>query len=277
MRIAVLMAALVLATASMGSASAEPRCGMDAPCPVESGSYRVSPPAGWDGTTPLPTAFFFHGYGGSADGEMQDLSLRKAFSDAGILLVFANGANKDWSFPGSPAQRRDDFAYVDRVLADLRSRWPVDARRLWATGFSVGASMVWAEACYRGDRFRAYVAVSGAFWGDIPADCPTGPVDLLQIHGLTDNTVPLEGRAIRRVYHQSDVFASLARLREVDGCRSNPTGFATSGPLVCRSWTGCSSDRELELCLHAGGHMLPPGWFPLAWSWVQKVTTRSGS
>ena len=32
---------------------------------------RVSPPAGWDGTTPLPTAFFFHGYGGSADGEMQ--------------------------------------------------------------------------------------------------------------------------------------------------------------------------------------------------------------
>ena len=101
-------------------------------------------------------------------------------------------------------------------------------------------------------------------------------MDLLQIHGLTDDTVPLEGRAIRRVYHQSDIFASLARLREVDGCRSDPTGFATSGPLVCRSWTGCGSDRQLELCLHAGGHMLPPGWLTLAWDWVKKVTARSG-
>src|SRR4051812_25401483 len=69
-------------------ARAEEPCGVDGPCDINGGFYRVSPPAGWDGKSALPTAFFFHGYQGSAAEEMADKGLRRAFSDLGILLVF---------------------------------------------------------------------------------------------------------------------------------------------------------------------------------------------
>jgi polyhydroxybutyrate depolymerase len=265
-------AAAVLLAAVFGAARAatDPICGVDGPCAVATGSYRVSPPAGWDGTSPLPAALFFHGWQGSAAAEMADRALRRDFGDAGILLVFPDGAEKTWSHQGSPTQARDDIAFVRSVVADVERRWPVDTRLLWAVGFSQGASMVWDLAC-RGGGFAAYVAISGAFWEPMPADCPAAPANLLHVHGLVDNTVPLEGRRIGERWQQGDVFRSMAFLRQENGCPTRPDAFERSGDLMCRSWRASCAGGTLELCLHPGSHNLPKGWFPLAWDWVRTV------
>jgi polyhydroxybutyrate depolymerase len=252
-------------------------CGPDTDCIVAGGTYRVRPPAGWDGRSPLPAAVFFHGWQDSAAGVMADARLGQALSDKGVLLAAPNGIKGDWAFPGlppvpgMPVPRRDDVAFVDAVLADLQDRFPIDRARLWATGFSIGGSMVWYEACERGHAFAAFAPIAGAFWKPMPTRCPSGPVNLSHIHGLTDAMVPLEGREPEPGFVQGDVFAAMALLRETDGCSSAPTRFGNDGPLVCRIWDGCTSGRVLRMCLHPYEHDMRPPWILDAWEWVQSL------
>lgn len=268
----VLLAASLLAAADAQADDAA--CGLELPCSVATGTYRAAPPPGWDGRKALPTAFFFHGHGGSAADEMANAGLRAAFAGAGVLLVVPDGVDGRWSHGALRPGGRDDFGFFDQVLADVRRRWPVDEARLWASGFSSGAFVVWDIACRKGG-FRAYVPIAGAFLGPIPASCPAGPVDLLQVHGLTDGTVPIEGRWLRQGLKQADLFASFALLRETDGCRPNADRYEQSGELTLRIWgASCSSGRILAMALHPGGHELPEGWFELAWQWVQSLPGR---
>ena len=134
--------------------------------------------------------------------------------------------------------------------------------------------MVWDLICYRADRFAAFAPIAGAFWQPLPGDCPSGPAHVRHIHGFSDTVVPLEGRPIG-TYHQGNVVAALLMRRNSNGCPSAPTRYHTEGgsaeTLQCRTWDGCSSGRELQFCLHPGGHKSPQGWVESAWRWVQSV------
>ena len=268
---------VLLAIAGWLAVSSPPAgaCGPDADCVVDGGTYRVRAPSAWDGRSELPAAVFFHGWQDSAAGVMRNEGLGRVLSNAGVLLVAPNGENGDWNFPGlsvAPGTPpRDELAFVDRVLADVAQHYPLDRSRLWATGFSIGGSMVWYEACMRGQAFAAYAPIAGAFWLPMPANCPGGPVNLSHIHGLTDAMVPLEGREPAPGFVQGDVFAALGLLRGIDGCEAAPTRFENDGPLMCRVWEGCTSGRSIRLCLHPFEHDLRPDWIADAWTWVQSL------
>jgi polyhydroxybutyrate depolymerase len=276
----------VLAILTVCLASSAPRaaevCGMTAPCLVSNGQYRVSPPAEWDGKKRLPVAFFYHGYLGSAADEMADQGLRRAFSDAGILLVFPDGGAPDyWIHRPRSDSARDEIAYTRTVLADVRHRWPVDEPLVWAAGFSNGGFMIWDLACNGQGEFLAYIALSGAFLEPLPANCPGGPVNLLGFHGLTDEMVPIEGREVEAHFIQGDLFASFVVLRAIDRCRRDPDWYETRGPFVVRAWNeNCASGKRIAMVVHSGGHEMLAGWVELAWQWVQtlpKTAVTSGS
>ncbi|MCB1541757.1 MAG: prolyl oligopeptidase family serine peptidase [Rhodoblastus sp.] len=260
--------------ASLAAARAASVCDASTPCEVASGRYYVRPPAGWDGARALPVAVYFHGYRSSAADAMADAALGEALSKAGVLLVAPDGLDGRWTIAGKLSAGRDDIAFVRDVLADLRRRYPIDERRLVATGFSAGGFMVWQIACAAGDLFAAYAPISGAFLDPIPENCPTGPASLRHVHGTADVVVPMSGRWIAggRV-RQSDVDASVARLREIDGCAERPKREERRGELVCRVWPAgaCASGREIELCLHGGGHSFEPDWIVDAVNWAGRL------
>jgi polyhydroxybutyrate depolymerase len=249
-------------------------CGRDSDCEIPGGSYRVSPPTGWDGRTPLPAALYFHGWQQSAADAMRDESLVGVFSELGVLLVAVNGLGKTWTFPGSPSQARDDVAFSLAVLDDVTRRFPIDATRLWATGFSQGGSMTWWLACAAGHRFTAFAPVAGAFWEPMREDCAGGPVDLLHFHGLADETVPMTGRVVGGRFRQGDVLRGMAVWRLVDGCGPEPTAIENDAALSCRVWSGCRTGRELRLCLHPAGHSLEADWMRKAWAFVEAAARR---
>lgn len=241
-------------------------CGPDGPCAVASGFYRTHVPSGWDGRTPLPALMHFHGYRENA-GEMMARADLLAFAERnGILLVFPQGEGDTWSHPGSPAKNRDEFAFVDQVVADLARRWPLDRSRFLVSGFSQGAAMVWNLACYRGATFSGFLAISGTFWRPQPETCPSGAQSLIQIHGVADKTVPLEGRPIRGgAFHQGDVFRALAMMRAANACPASASRGHREGALACERMEGCASGKQLEFCLHPGGHDFDPSWLDFAW------------
>jgi polyhydroxybutyrate depolymerase len=262
---------------SVGPSAAAPAvaCDGEAPCEIDGGSYHLALPEGWDGESALPAVVFFHGHRSSGLSVMRG-AVREVFGGAGYAVIAPNGQIRpgaDYRYwPARPMvdAARDDVAFTEAVVLDVARRIPLDRGRILISGFSAGGSMAWMVACYRGDLFAGYVSVAGALRRPVPAgDCPGGPARMLHIHGYADSQVPLEGRAIGD-WHQGDVFASLARMRATNGCRSNPEAIEVEDPFWCRVWAGCSSAADVRFCLHDGGHGLPGGWAELARDWFEQ-------
>jgi polyhydroxybutyrate depolymerase len=131
-----------------------------------------------------------------------------------FLAVFPEGTPPD---PSRPARFRDnpqtwndgskrpnvgavhrdvaDMEFVAAMLADLQVRFSVDKRRIYATGFSNGASMTFRVARELSTTIAAAAPVAGADWLDVKT--PARPVPLLYITGTADPLNPVGGGEIR--------------------------------------------------------------------------------
>jgi polyhydroxybutyrate depolymerase len=267
------LAGFVLAAApAVAQAPGPPKsrdgCPAGSGCSVASGSYRiVLPPQAMAGRR-VGAILYFHGYQGSAEEVIADPGLVTVARRLGVALIAPDGAGRSWSFPGSPATQRDEFAFVGQVLDDVATRFPIDSGRILASGFSQGGSMVWSLACRMPRRFAAFAPIAGAFWEPLPERCEAPRPPLIHVHGTSDTTVPLAGRALRSGARQGDVFKSLAVIAP-GGCAAGWAEGAraggSAGELTCRVATGCDGPGRLELCLHSGGHEAAAAWVERAW------------
>ena len=275
---------------SLSFAAAQQGCEPEIGCTISGengGTYHVAFPADWDGKSQLVPFFFFHGHNGSGASVIANRSLVNTVTGKGYALIapdgpeftFSNRTTRGWAArrePGAPRGGRDDIAFVERVLDDLKTRWSMKTQLSVMSGFSSGGSMAWYFGCYSSRPVGAIAALAGGLRRPLPEGvqsqrgvCPGGPRRLIHIHGFADRQVPLEGRAIRS-WHQGDVFEGLAVQRRTNGCVSRPSQMKIEGRLWCRSWIGCKSDNAVRLCLHPGGHGTPKGWFSLVHDWVQQ-------
>lgn len=263
-----LLAAFLAAVMPLSAQTRDVPCGTGGDCAVADGSYRVVMPPGPAANGKIGAVFFFHGYGGSAGEVASDPELTAMARRLGVALVAPDGLGRSWSFPGSPARNRDEFRFVAQVLEDVTTRFPVDPRRLMASGFSQGASLVWYLACRMPQRFSAFAPIAGDFWQPLPESCAGPRPNLVHFHGLADTTIPLAGRTLRSGARQGDLFRSLAVLAP-GGCTASWEEEARKAVppegLACRRASGCGGAALLELCLHSGGHYADANWVERAW------------
>lgn len=240
-------------------------CGASSDCAVAGGSYRIRMPAApKQGSGGLPAIMFFHGWQGTPADAMADAGLAALGESLGVAVIAPEGRGKTWSYPGSPGRLRDELAFVDAVLRDVAPRFGLDPKRLLATGFSQGGSMVWWLACRMPERFAVFAPVAGAFWEPLPAGCAGPTPTLFHVHGLSDTTVPMSGRWIGAQFKQGDVRQSFAVLGgQCPALRPLP---AQAGErLACEETGPCAESRVLQLCLHKGGHEFDAAWVERAW------------
>lgn len=256
-----LFACLLLLTAAPALA-----CGRDTDCDIPGGAYRIALP---DGRVE-GVLLFFHGWQGTAASVMKNGSLTGAAAREGLALVAPHGLNKTWSYPGSPDASRDEFAFLDALVADLRDRHGLPVDRILVTGFSMGGSMAWNAACHRGALFAGFAPVAGAYWDPIPESCPSPVPVLLHVHGTADRTVPLAGRPIGAHWRQSDVFASIDRWRSQGGCLADDPDISRTDELSCQRWTRCGGG-VIEVCLHDGGHSIRTEWVIRGWQELKRI------
>ena len=268
------------ASRAQQSAPAPDGCPSEHGCTVASGHYRIllppEPEPGWR----YGAIMFFHGYQETAEGIVSDPGLAAVARRLGVALIAPDGLERSWSFPGSPARNRDEFAFVAEVLDDVARRFPVDPARIMASGFSQGGSMVWYLACRMPTRFAAFAPVAGAFWEPLPESCAGPRPPLIHVHGTNDGTVPLAGRTLRNGIRQGDVFRSFAILAP-KACTSSWADAARAetpaGELTCHVASGCGGPARLELCLHSGGHMVDPAWVERAWQFAMPAIASSSA
>ena len=245
-RLAVALA-IVLAA---GTARAAETCGGAVACELDGRRYFAQPPAGWDGVSPLPVLIHYHGWGRTGQQVLRNWRIAGPASANGLLLIAPDGLGKSWSFWSADSR---DLAFTDAVLADAARHWPIDRARVLVSGFSYGAAMVWRLACARGPDFAAYLPIAGTLRGQDRIECPGGPARVVQVFGLRDNVMRLPTGP------GGDADFAVSLWRRVNATAAEPVAVRR-GRFECRVWAAEPPGRDVTLCLHRGGHMIPRGW-----------------
>jgi polyhydroxybutyrate depolymerase len=167
--------------------------------------YTVYQPAGASG--PRPAFIAMHGGGGSAQNFAETSLMVSLAQQNGIYLALPEGTGFIQTFNAgaccgtAQTQNVDDVAFVSAVLDDLLARDPVDAARIYATGFSNGGMMSHRLACAMSTRIAGIAAVGGASGQFDQArsqfySCnPSRPIPVLHIHATNDRNYPYQGGA----------------------------------------------------------------------------------
>lgn len=234
---------------ALGTPPAAMACGVSTDCAVATGTYRISLPEG----ASTGAVVFAHGYQGSAAGTMKNTSLRDMSARRGLALIALDAGDDDWNLPDAPhdsVSARDEMAFLDAVVADATQRFGIDRGRVVITGFSAGGMFVWNVICARGDAYAGYVPYSGTFWKGPPTTCAAPAQNVIHVHGTSDRTVPMQGRAIADTRQGSvpDALAMYAAAK-----RFAPGKGYVLADMTC-SHSANAEGKRLDLCLFDGDH-----------------------
>jgi predicted peptidase len=154
----------------------------------------------------LPLVMYLHGSGGLGDDNEKQLGLGNIFGTRVWLLpenqkrfpcfVVAPQTDRGWihyDFSQQPAQELSGFGDGNRlameIVEHLCHELPIDNRRIYVTGQSMGGAGVWNIISNRPKIFAAAVICCGSR----STDDGTGSIDtpLWNFHGDSDKTVPV--------------------------------------------------------------------------------------
>jgi polyhydroxybutyrate depolymerase len=200
-----------------------------------------------------PVVFAFHGHGGNMRFAAQGMDFQKYWPEAIVvypqglptpgLVVDLEGRRPGWQHgPGEEHDR--DLKLVDAIMATLREKYPVDDRRVYATGFSNGGLftyLLWAE---RPNLFAAFAPGAAVL---LPSVRLTEPRPVLHFGGRADR--------LAKFAKQEE---TIEEIRRFNGCAAaeEPCG---------RNCTVYSSSKgaPVETFIHPFGHVYPPPVTPL--------------
>ena len=160
--------------------------------------YVLYVPNSYNGTSPVPLLFNFHGFGGSASSFMNDADMRAVAESNTFILIYpqgscANGASHWNPCPtgGDNKSTADDVGFVDSMIQEISSEYAIDMKRIYAAGYSNGGMMAYGLANYKSELIAAVASVSGAM-----LDCtttPSHPMPVMHLHGTSDGVIPYNG------------------------------------------------------------------------------------
>ena len=158
--------------------------------------------AAWRNTSgPVRLLVAFHGLGEAAStwvDALQPFVARGDFVGVYPEGLRKNGGPSSWNCGPEPSNA-DDVAFVDVVLASLRSQGlQVDAASCSALGYSNGGALVMRLACERAHFGRVATVVTALNTTQRPSSAASLPgLSVLQVMGMKDRLIPYQGGASR--------------------------------------------------------------------------------
>jgi polyhydroxybutyrate depolymerase len=198
-----------------------------------------------------------------------------------FLVVFPEGARSDPSRParfttnpqtwndgssrpivGEAERKIDDVGFINALIDDMITRFKVDEHRIYATGFSNGASMTFHIGRELSERITAIAPVAGSDWLEQPM--LGRPVALLYITGTADPLNPIEGGEItlgsRAAGKKPPVRAFIRKWAEMLGCPLQSDVVHSRNGVSSVAYGPCKEASEVVLYTVEGmGHTWPGG------------------
>ncbi|WP_280268095.1 alpha/beta hydrolase family esterase [Nocardia wallacei] len=214
--------------------------------------YLVRVPGGLTGPAPLLVAL--HG-GGSNPARHETQSGWTAFAaQQKFIVAYPRGGKDDIGDPQRPDDRswyfengdRRDVDFLLRVIAEIKSTWCVDGKRVHMAGHSNGGQMTSRMACAASAQLGAVAMYAGGSHGG----CEDGvPVRKLSFGFFTaDND-----------FTQAPVFAAHLQWRGTIGCGNDAA--VETGPEIAEGFRySCEQGANVVWRKYrAGGHEWPAG------------------
>jgi polyhydroxybutyrate depolymerase len=132
--------------------------------------------------------------------------LNEKANTEGFIVAYPDGwnysvtANKtqSWNAYEGWAQGKDDVAFIDQNIELIGRHYNIDRNRIYATGFSNGASM-----CYRlGHKLSckiAAIAPHSGYFNYWPVSFPNCRVPVLHLHGIKDGIAQYNASSVENV------------------------------------------------------------------------------
>lgn len=221
----------------------------------------------------VPLVLVLHGGGGNAANAERMTGFTDKARREGFIVVYPEGTGRfngrllTWNAGhccGYAMNRRvDDVAFIDALLDRLIADYPVDPKRIYATGMSNGGMMTHRLGRELSGRFAAIAPVVATVFGDERP--PEHPLSALMLNGMLDTSVPpqggppggrfpgaWDGTAARPALEQGAFWA------RANGCGKSPEK-TDRGPFVLWHYP-CPTATAVELYLvKDNGHAWPGG------------------
>ena len=230
-------------------------------------SYRIHIPRTYDDSHAAGVVLVFHGYGGNAAGMEAGSGLSTVADQQGFLAVYPQGlpdrqtSKPFWAEIGPIDFGVDDVLFVSDILNDVQQTYCVDARRIYATGFSNGGGVTNLLACRLAGRIAAFAPLSANAYA-IPSGCHPGrPVPLLNMHGTADPLLPYNGipPSVNPDWPLPSLAVYMQSWATLDGCTHGPDIFLREPKVTGMRWTGCRGNvGVVHYRIEGGGHSWPP-------------------
>ena len=224
--------------------------------------YILHVPSAYKGDTAVPLVLDFHPIGGS-DTEWRSGSPYPAVIDPeGVISAFPNGESgpggQAWNVEGCcVASDIDDVAFAKAIVQDIEKIACIDAKRVYAVGFSMGGGMANWLGCKAADVFAAIGPASFDLTTTNEPDCkPSRPLTVVEWRGKQDNLVCYAGCYSAVVSGMAITFigavATFQEWASLDGCTGSASAADSNG---CQTYSTCSAGVQVTLCSDAnGGH-----------------------
>jgi polyhydroxybutyrate depolymerase len=243
--------------------------------------YKVHFPPQYDAKAPFPVVIYIHGGGGSMRAAYMD-GLDKAADKFSFILAVPQGTGEvklghlrgSWNggkwATGECRGSADDIGFISKMIDELKLKFKVDARRIYATGISNGGLMTNRIGCELSDKIAAIATVAPEA---VESNCnPSRPMPVMDIHGTADPANPPDGSEPRGIFAKdsSTGFAmSYKRMtpyqvvdawKKINKCSDKHVPGYQKGAAKCVIYNDCADSCEVELCMVEGmGHAYPSG------------------
>jgi polyhydroxybutyrate depolymerase len=200
---------------------------------------------------PVPLLTVFHGVFGDAEIIQAVTGFPQKAVEEGFITAAGNGTGESWNAgvccnPAS-AENVDDVGFTRDMVAAIQSEYCIDESRIYATGFSNGAAMVFRLACEAADLFAAFAPVAGSV-ALFPCE-PNAPRPIQIINNVSD---PVVGFALGEF--------SFAEFVGHNACDATRETVQLSPTATCELAPRCAAGATTELCAVTDlGHQWPGG------------------
>jgi polyhydroxybutyrate depolymerase len=235
--------------------------------------FDIFAPSSYDRSTPMPLVVLLHGFGASGAIQEAYFQLQPLAESRGFLYAHPDGTvnqigKQFWNATDACCGFQttvDDSAYLMALIHQVQAEYNVDPQRIFLVGHSNGGFMSYRMACDHADTIAAIVSLAGATFSDTSKCNPTEPVNVLEIHGTADGTIPYEGGVILGNAHPGakETVADWATYNQCTGAAVDDTtpvdleaGIAGDESTITR-YADCPAGGAVELWTIPGGAHIP--------------------
>ncbi len=252
-RSAVVLAAIcvVAATTALAARARSPQLEGHLRFQGKDRSYVLHLPPSYTGKRRVPLVIVLHGASANPEWVEKESAFGKKADREGFIVVYPRGSpmgrRRDsfvWNSGGMDrmAPSADDVGFIRAVVQQVKQRYRIDPKRIFATGMSNGGMMAHRLGSEAPDLAAAIAPVAGTL--NVP--CRAGPpVPVIMVHGMRDEMVAFYGR------HQgwldlASVPESVQAWVKRNGCRPKPERTERDG-LVVERYAGGKAGSEVVL------------------------------